>query len=181
MSDGGGWAVQFVLGMQDEQNLKGSDKFWMRLEWFLVEFVKHVQEVFHISQLLRGQVEISADSVTIWVGSDCWDVSKNFVDLFVSDLLVFVYCLTDQAWVLLWMQSWQSCDCAAKDSHRMSIVGEGRHHRVHVRVNKVVLFDSFGEIRKFLSSWQFAKENEKCNLEEGTLLGQYFDWIPPVL
>lgn len=63
----------------------------------------------------------------------------------------------------------------------MSIVGESGHHRVHVRVNKVVLFDSFGEIRKFLSSWQFAKEDEKCNLEESAFFGQYFDWIPSVL
>lgn len=38
-----------MLGMEDEENFKGSDKFWMGLEIFFIELIKHVQEVFDVA------------------------------------------------------------------------------------------------------------------------------------
>lgn len=54
-----------MLGVQNEKYLQGFYEFRMRFEGFLVEFVQHVEEVLNITELLRGKVEVSTDSVTI--------------------------------------------------------------------------------------------------------------------
>ena len=62
----------------------------------------------------------------------------------------------------------------------MGIVGEGRHHGVDIGVDKVVFFDSFGEIGQLLRGGQLAKEDQKGDFQEGALFGQNFDGVSSV-
>lgn len=101
MSDSSSGTVKFVLSMKNKQNFKSSYKFWMRFERLLIEFIKHVKEVFNISELFRWKVEVSSDSMTIRVGSDGGNVSQYFVNLFVSYFFVFINCFSDKTRVLL--------------------------------------------------------------------------------
>ena len=89
--------------MKDEQYFKGSDEFWMGLEIFFIELVKHVQKVFNVSQFFRGKIEVSSDSVSVRVGGNGGDITEDLVDLFVSDFFVFVDGLSNETWVLLWV------------------------------------------------------------------------------
>jgi hypothetical protein len=89
--------------MEDEQYFESSNKFWMRFEFFLIELVKHVQKVFDVSQFFGGEIKVSSDTVSVRVGGNCGDVTKDFVDLFVSDFFVFVDSFAYKTWILLWM------------------------------------------------------------------------------
>lgn len=95
MSDSSSGTIKFVLSMKNKQNLESSYKFWMRFEGFFIKFIEHVKEVLNISELLRWEIEVSSDSMTIRVGSDSWNISQYFVDLFVSDFFVFINCFSD--------------------------------------------------------------------------------------
>ena len=79
-----------MLSVEDEQYFEGFDKLWVRLEIFFIKLVKHVQKVFNVAQFFRWEIEISTDSVSVRVGSNGGDITENFVDLFISDLFVFV-------------------------------------------------------------------------------------------
>lgn len=81
--------------MEDEQDFEGFDKLWVGLEIFLIKLVEHVQEVLNVAQFFGWEVEISADSVSVRVGSDGGNITDDFVDLFVSDFFVFVDCFSD--------------------------------------------------------------------------------------
>ena len=75
MSHSSSGTVKFVLSMKNKQNLESSNKFWMRFEGFFIKFIKHVKEVFNISELFRWKVEVSSNSMTIRVGGDGRNVS----------------------------------------------------------------------------------------------------------
>ena len=61
--------------MKNKQNLKSFYKFRMWFERFFIKFIKHVKEVFNISELFRWKVEVSSNSMTIRVGGDGRNVS----------------------------------------------------------------------------------------------------------
>ena len=84
-----------MFSVEDEQDFEGFDKLWVGLEIFLIKLVEHVQKVLNVAQFFGWEVEISADSVSVRVGSDGWNITDDFVDLFVSDFFVFVDCFSD--------------------------------------------------------------------------------------
>ena len=95
MSDCCSRTVKLVFGMQNEQNLKCTDKLRVRLEGVLIQFVKHEQKILNVAQFLRGFIILSSDSVSIGICGDRRNVAQQPVDLFVSDFFVLIYCFTD--------------------------------------------------------------------------------------
>jgi hypothetical protein len=71
MPDGGSGAVEFMLGMQNEEHLERVDQFGVRFEVGLVESIQHVEETLDVAGVLWGIVVLSADSVAEGVGGDC--------------------------------------------------------------------------------------------------------------
>lgn len=93
-----------MLCVENEQYFQGSDKFWM---WFVVGFievVKHIQEIFDITEIFRGHVVLATCSVTVGVGSDGGDKTQKSVNLFVSGKDIFVNLFSSQSWVGLWLE-----------------------------------------------------------------------------
>jgi hypothetical protein len=66
----------------------------VRFELLLIESIQHVEEILNIAQFLTRQVVFSTNSVSVRIGSDCGDDSKQSVDLFVSECFVLVDVLT---------------------------------------------------------------------------------------
>ena len=62
----------------------------------------------------------------------------------------------------------------------MGIVSEGRHHGVDIGMDKVVFFDSFGEIGQLLGGGQFTEEDQEGDFQEGALFCQDFDRVSSV-
>lgn len=62
-------AVELMFGMQNEKNFQCSHQLGMGLEIILVQTIHHVQEVFHITHICRGNVVVPPNSMAIGVGS----------------------------------------------------------------------------------------------------------------
>lgn len=56
----------------------------------LVESIHHKEEVFNVTERFIGDVVLSSNTMTVGVGSDSWNNSKQSVDLLVSEADVFV-------------------------------------------------------------------------------------------
>ena len=83
-----------------------------------------------------------------------------------SDGFVFVDGFADEAGVLLGVQSREGGHRAADDSHGVSIIAEGIHHRQQILVDEGMVHDLFAEEAEFLLGGQFAPDNEVGHFQE---------------
>lgn len=90
--------------MENEKNFKGSDKLWMWLVIGFIEVVQHVKEILDVAEILRGHVVLTADSVSVRVGSNGGYQTQKSVDLLVSGQDVLVDLLSSQGGVGLWLE-----------------------------------------------------------------------------
>ena len=128
MSDCSSGAVEFVFGMKNEENFESFNEFRVRSVVGFVEPVQHVEEVLNISETFMRFVVLSSDSVSVGISCDSWNTSQQSIDLFVSDLFVFVDRFSNQTRVLFRMKSGKCSHCTTKHAHRMSVISEGVHH-----------------------------------------------------
>lgn len=76
MSDCSSGAVEFVLGVKNEENFESFDEFRVRSVVGFVEPVQHVEEVLNISETFMGFVVLSSDPVSVSVSCDSWNTSQ---------------------------------------------------------------------------------------------------------
>lgn len=83
-----------MLCMENEKDFQGPDQLRMRFEGVLIESIKHIKEVFDISQILMRYIVLSTDSMPVGVSSDSRSYSKHSVDLLISEILILINILT---------------------------------------------------------------------------------------
>mmetsp|Transcript_13251 Transcript_13251/g.32525 ORF Transcript_13251/g.32525 Transcript_13251/m.32525 type:complete len:261 (-) Transcript_13251:335-1117(-) len=177
----GSGAVLLVVGVEDEEDLKRSDEFWVWAIVRIVELVHHVQETLRVPHALRGGIDKGApNTVTVGAGGDRYDRAEDAVDLLVAELTVLVHSLSGFGGVGFGLEGGHCTHHAAHHSHGMGVVAEVGHHLLDVLVDIRVPHHVFSEGVELLLGGEVSEHEEIGDLEERGFLRELFDGNAPV-
>ena len=176
VSNGGGGAVELVLGVENEQNIESLHDFRVNsVVGVSGLLIHHVHEVFNIAKVLLGLGKLLAELVTIAVGSQGGGRSNQSVDVLISLLLQVVDLGAVEGRVSLWVERGHSSNEGRHHSHGVSIMAESLDELVEIVIVGGVLHDFSLKVSRLFLAGQFSEDQEEGGLQEGALLSELFD------
>ena len=169
-----GRAVLLVVGVQDEQHVEGLDQALVGLEALLAHLEQHREEVGGVAELVVGVDERLALGVAERPGAQ-----RRHLRDHPHDLHVAVVGVGDVARV--GVERREGADGGHQHPHRVGVVAEALHERLHVLVDERVVGDLVHPRVVLGLGRQRAVVEEVGHLEEVRLLGQLLDGVAAVL
>ena len=169
-----GRAVLLVVGVQDEQHVEGLDQALVGLELLLAHPEQHREEVGGVAELVVGVDERLALRVPERPGAQ----GRHLGDQ-PDDLHVPVVGVADVAGV--GVERREGPDRCHQHPHRVGVVAEPLHERLHVLVHERVVGDLVDPRVVLRLGRQAAVDQQVGDLEEVGLLRQLLDRVAAVL
>ena len=182
MTNSGGGAVKFVLGVEDEKDINSTDNLGVDSKVFIVSIlVHHVEEVLSVAEFLIGGINGFTSTVTVTSSSDGRGTTKDTVDVLVSLLTGFVNVGTNVGGVSLGVEGAHSSHEGAHHSHRVSVVSEGLDEGFETFVVAGVLHNLLVKSGKLLGGGEFAINHEEGTFDERGFFSELLDGVTTVL
>jgi hypothetical protein len=167
VSDGSSGTVKFVLGMEDEKNIKGSDNLGVgHVVGIGRRLIHHVEEVFDVTKVFLRFVNRLSGLVSVACGSDSGGTSEDSVNVLVSLLLSVVDVSTNVGGVSLGVERAQSSHKSGHHSHGVGVVSEGSDEGLKTSVVRRVLHDLSSESSQLFLGGEFSEDDQERGFQE---------------
>lgn len=188
LEDGCRGAVDFVVGVDDEQGVEGPLEHGVRAVLVSGEVVEQVEKVARVGQALGGPVEGPALSHAVRCGGERGRLADDAENLLVEDLEgggiarggIRVEFLALQRWVRFWGKSAQRGKGRGHHGHGVRVITEGLEHALNVAVDIRVVHDLILPALELRAGRQLAVDEQECGFEEVALVDELLDRVPSV-
>ncbi len=167
-------AVLFVVGMHDQQQVQGFDKFPVQLVRLARNGEHHSQEVLAVAQVVLRIDEGLADRFLVGVGRNRRQLGHQPVDG-QSDT-----CLGSRGIQRILVEGAQGTDDRAEDGHRMGVTRKAVVERPHVFVQHGMPPERGAELLQLLCVGKLSMDQQIAYLDEVAGFAELLDRISAI-